>query len=62
MEIDEDDMELTLRLYSSNVIYHLDEDVRAEMEGKRVRLGTIERGDQVELEFEDGLVVLIKVK
>lgn len=62
VELDEDDMEITLRLYSTNVTYHLDEDVRAEMDGKRIRLGTIERGDQVELEFEDGLVVLIKVK
>lgn len=60
--LDDDDDEITLRLYSTNVTYHLDEDVRAEMDGKRIRLGAIERGDRVELEFEDGLVVLIKVK
>lgn len=60
--LDNDDDQITLRLYSTNVTYYLDEDVRAEVDGKRARLGAIERGDQVELEFEDGLVVLIKVK
>lgn len=60
--LDDDDDEITLWLYDASVKYDLDEDVRAEAGGKRVRLHTIERGDRVELEFEDGLVVLIKVK
>ena len=62
VSLNANDMEITLRLYNTNVTYDLDEDVKAEVDGERVRLGAVERGSQVELEFEDGLVVLIKVK
>ena len=62
VSLDADDMEITLRLYNTDVTYNLDEDVRAVVDGERVRLGTIKRRDQVVLEFKDGLVVLIEVK
>ena len=60
VSLDADNMHITLRLYDTNVTYELDEDVRAEADGQRIRLGSIRRGDRVVLEFQGGLVVLIK--
>lgn len=60
VSLDADNMHITLRLYDTNVTYELDEDVRAEADGQRIRLGSIRRGDRVVLEFQGGLVILIK--
>jgi hypothetical protein len=62
--LDDDDDKITLWLYEASVTYGLDEDVEVEFDDDDddYGLGDIDRGDRVELEFEDGLVVLIKVK
>ncbi len=63
--LDDDDTGITLRLYGTNVTYELDQDVEVEFDDDDDDddddLEDVERGDRVVLEFEDGLVVLIKV-
>ncbi|MDD2573822.1 MAG: S-layer homology domain-containing protein [Bacillota bacterium] len=60
--LDDDDEEINLWVYDTIVTYELDEDVEVELDDDDGDLEDIERGDRVVLEFEDGLVVLIKVK
>lgn len=60
VSVDTDDMEITLEVYGSTEVYGLDDGVEVELAGEDAELEDIETGDDVELLFEDGVVVKIR--
>ncbi|MBA1334117.1 MAG: hypothetical protein HPY66_1601 [Firmicutes bacterium] len=60
VSVDTDDMEITLEVYGSTEVYGLDDGVEVELDGEDAELEDIETGDDVELLFEDGVVVKIR--
>lgn len=60
VSVDTRNMRITLKLYNSTEVYNLDEDVDVELDGEEAELEDIEPGDDVELIFEDGVVVTIE--
>lgn len=60
VSVDPNNMRITLELYGEVETYDIDEDVEVVLEDEDAELGDIEAGTEVELEFEDGLVVWIE--